>query len=106
MRAGSPRWGSSSVCRWECSAPCCSCGAANDVYSSIGPVLLVGLIAKNAILIVEFARQQRFEGKSIHDAAIEAAHLCLRPVLMTTFSFILGVLPLVLSSGAGGASRV
>jgi Cu/Ag efflux pump CusA len=81
-------------------------GAANDVYSSIGLVLLVGLIAKNAILIVEFARQQRSEGNSIHDAAIEAAHLRLRPVLMTAFSFILGVLPLVLSSGAGAASRV
>jgi multidrug efflux pump subunit AcrB len=81
-------------------------GTANDVYSSIGLILLVGLIAKNAILIVEFAAQQRREGKSIRDAAIEAAHLRLRPVLMTAFSFILGVLPLVLSSGAGAASRV
>jgi len=81
-------------------------GTANDVYSSIGLILLVGLIAKNAILIVEFAAQQRREGKSIRKAAIEAAHLRLRPVLMTAFSFILGVLPLVLSSGAGAASRV
>jgi len=81
-------------------------GTANDVYSSIGLILLVGLIAKNAILIVEFAAQQRREGKSIREAAIEAAHLRLRPVLMTAFSFILGVLPLVLSSGAGAASRV
>src|SRR5262249_46078152 len=79
---------------------------ANDVYSSIGLILLVGLIAKNAILIVEFAAQQRREGKSIREAAMEAAHLRLRPVLMTAFSFILGVLPLVLSSGAGAASRV
>jgi hydrophobe/amphiphile efflux-1 (HAE1) family protein len=81
-------------------------GEANDVYSSIGLVLLVGLIAKNAILIVEFARQQRSEGKSIMDASIEAAHLRLRPILMTSFAFILGVVPLVLSSGAGAASRV
>jgi multidrug efflux pump subunit AcrB len=81
-------------------------GEANDVYSSIGLVLLVGLIAKNAILIVEFARQQRSEGKSIMEASIEAAHLRLRPILMTSFAFILGVVPLVLSSGAGAASRV
>jgi HAE1 family hydrophobic/amphiphilic exporter-1 len=81
-------------------------GAPNDVYSSIGLVLLVGLIAKNAVLIVEYAAQQRREGKSIRDAAIESAHLRLRPVLMTAFSFILGVLPLMLSSGAGAASRV
>ena len=81
-------------------------GAVNDVYSSIGLILLVGLIAKNAILIVEFAAQQRREGKSIREAAIEAAHLRLRPVLMTAFAFILGVVPLMLSSGAGAASRV
>jgi multidrug efflux pump subunit AcrB len=81
-------------------------GNANDVYSSIGLVMLVGLIAKNAILIVEFARQQRSEGKSIMEASVEAAHLRLRPILMTSFAFILGVVPLVLSSGAGAASRV
>ena len=81
-------------------------GEPNDVYSSIGLVMLVGLIAKNAILIVEFARQQRTEGKSIVEAGIEAAHLRLRPILMTSFAFILGVVPLVLSSGAGAASRV
>jgi multidrug efflux pump len=81
-------------------------GEANDVYSSIGLVMLVGLIAKNAILIVEFARQQHSEGRSIMEASIEAAHLRLRPILMTSFAFILGVVPLVLSSGAGAASRV
>ena len=81
-------------------------GAANDVYSSIGLILLVGLIAKNAILIVEFAAQQRREGKSIREAAHEAARLRLRPILMTAFAFILGVVPLMLSSGAGAASRV
>jgi multidrug efflux pump subunit AcrB len=81
-------------------------GAANDIYSSIGLILLVGLIAKNAVLIVEFAALQRRQGKAIREAAIEAARLRLRPVLMTAFSFILGVLPLVLSTGAGAASRV
>ena len=81
-------------------------GLANDVYTSIGLVMLVGLIAKNAILIVEFARQQRTEGKSRREAAVEAARLRLRPILMTSFAFILGVVPLVLSSGAGAASRV
>jgi hypothetical protein len=68
--------------------------------------MLVGLAAKNAILIVEFARQQRSEGKSIFDASVEAAQLRLRPILMTSFAFILGVVPLALSSGAGAASRV
>jgi hydrophobe/amphiphile efflux-1 (HAE1) family protein len=81
-------------------------GAANDVYSSIGLILLVGLIAKNAILIVEFASQQRREGTSMREAAVESAHLRLRPILMTSFAFILGVVPLVLSSGAGATSRV
>jgi hydrophobe/amphiphile efflux-1 (HAE1) family protein len=81
-------------------------GDANDAYSGIGLIMLVGLIAKNAILIVEFARQQRSEGKSVMEAAAEAARLRLRPILMTSFAFILGVVPLVLSSGAGAASRV
>jgi hydrophobe/amphiphile efflux-1 (HAE1) family protein len=79
---------------------------ANDVYTNIGLIMLIGLIAKNAILIVEFARQQRSEGKSIFDASVEAAQLRLRPILMTSFAFILGVVPLALSSGAGAASRV
>ena len=79
---------------------------ANDVYTNIGLIMLIGLIAKNAILIVEFARQQRSEGKSIFDASVEAAQLRLRPILMTSLAFILGVVPLALSSGAGAASRV
>jgi multidrug efflux pump len=78
----------------------------NDVYTNIGLIMLIGLIAQNAILIVEFARQQRSEGKSIFDASVEAAQRRLCPSLMTSFAFILGVVPLALSTGAGAASRV
>ncbi|TIO08781.1 multidrug efflux RND transporter permease subunit [Mesorhizobium sp.] len=80
-------------------------GMQIDVYSQIGFVMLIGLAAKNAILIVEFARRRREEGLSIVDAAMEAARLRLRPILMTAFAFILGVVPLMLSTGAGAASR-
>jgi hydrophobe/amphiphile efflux-1 (HAE1) family protein len=76
-----------------------------DVYAQIGLVMLIGLAAKNAILIVEFACRIRGEGKSIVEAATEAARLRLRPILMTAFAFILGVLPLVLATGAGASSR-
>ncbi len=76
-----------------------------DVYSQIGFVMLIGLSAKNAILIVEFARRRREEGLSIGEAAIEASRLRLRPILMTAFAFILGVVPLMIASGAGAASR-
>jgi multidrug efflux pump subunit AcrB len=76
-----------------------------DIYTQIGIVTLIGLAAKNAILIVEFARMKREIGKSIHDAALEAARLRLRPILMTSFAFILGVTPLLIAKGAGGASR-
>jgi hydrophobe/amphiphile efflux-1 (HAE1) family protein len=76
-----------------------------DIYTQIGIVTLIGLAAKNAILIVEFARMKREEGKSIADAAMEAARLRLRPILMTSFAFILGVTPLLIAEGAGGASR-
>lgn len=80
-------------------------GLTNDVYVQIGLVMLLGLAAKNAILIVEFARTRRDEGMSITDAALEGARLRLRPIVMTSLAFILGVVPLVLSSGAGAASR-
>ena len=80
-------------------------GLTNDVYMQIGVVLLVALASKNAILIVEFAREERSRGKTILEAAAEAARLRFRPILMTSFSFVLGVLPLVVASGAGAASR-
>jgi HAE1 family hydrophobic/amphiphilic exporter-1 len=80
-------------------------GLTDDVYVQIGLVLLIGLSAKNSILIVEFAEQLIEQGRSIINAAIEAAELRLRPILMTSFAFILGVLPLYFASGAGKLGR-
>ena len=80
-------------------------GMQIDVYSQIGFVMLIGLAAKNAILIIEFARRRREEGLEIVEAAMEAARLRLRPILMTAFAFILGVVPLMIATGAGAASR-
>ncbi|MGI8770063.1 MAG: efflux RND transporter permease subunit [Acidobacteriaceae bacterium] len=80
-------------------------GLPNDIYCQIGLVMLIGLAAKNSILIVEFAEQLRRQGRSIVEAAIEAAELRLRPILMTSFAFILGVLPLVFANGAGKLGR-
>ena len=80
-------------------------GQLNDVYCQIGLVMLIGLASKNGILIVEFAEQLRHKGLSIKEAAVEAARIRLRPILMTSFAFILGVLPLVFASGAGSQSR-
>ncbi|TCL69489.1 multidrug efflux RND transporter permease subunit [Rhizobium sp. BK251] len=80
-------------------------GVANNLYTQIGLILLIALASKNAILIVEYAREKRAEGMEIMDAAVEAARLRFRPILMTSFAFILGVLPLVLATGAGASAR-
>jgi len=80
-------------------------GVANNLYTQIGVILLIALASKNAILIVEYAREQRMQGMEILEAAVEAARLRFRPILMTSFAFILGVLPLVLATGAGANAR-
>ncbi len=80
-------------------------GQPNDIYFQVGVIAVVGLAAKNAILIVEFATELRGRGMSIREAALEAARERLRPILMTSFAFILGVLPLGIATGAGAASR-
>ncbi|HKO89258.1 MAG TPA: efflux RND transporter permease subunit, partial [Burkholderiales bacterium] len=80
-------------------------GMENDIYFQIGLVVLIGLAAKNAILIVEFAQQGLLEGKSAIDAALDAARLRFRPIVMTSFAFILGVVPLAIATGAGSGAR-
>jgi multidrug efflux pump len=80
-------------------------GLSNDVFFKVGLITIIGLAAKNAILIVEFAVTEHASGKSLHDAVVEAARLRFRPILMTSFAFILGVMPLVLSTGAGANAR-
>jgi multidrug efflux pump len=80
-------------------------GLSNDIYFKVGLITVIGLSAKNAVLIIEFAKDLHAQGKSTVDAVLEAAHLRFRPILMTSMAFILGVLPLVLSSGAGSASQ-
>ncbi|MCP3064140.1 multidrug efflux RND transporter permease subunit [Myxococcus sp. K38C18041901] len=80
-------------------------GQANDVFCQLGLVMLVGLASKNAILIVEFAEQLRAQGRSIIDAVVEAAEVRLRPILMTSTAFLLGVVPMMTASGAGAGSR-
>jgi HAE1 family hydrophobic/amphiphilic exporter-1 len=80
-------------------------GQDNNILTQIGLIVLVGLAAKNAILIVEFARQAEAEGKTPIEAAVEAGRLRLRPILMTSFAFILGVLPLVIATGPGAEMR-
>jgi multidrug efflux pump subunit AcrB len=80
-------------------------GLANDLYCQIGLVTLIGLASKNSILIVEFAKRRRAEGASLVDAAREAAEIRFRPVLMTALAFLLGVVPLVVATGAGAAAR-
>jgi HAE1 family hydrophobic/amphiphilic exporter-1 len=77
----------------------------NNIYTQIGIVLIIALASKNAILIVEFARELRQKDRSIIEAAIEASRLRFRPILMTSFAFILGIVPLIRATGAGAASR-
>jgi HAE1 family hydrophobic/amphiphilic exporter-1 len=77
----------------------------NNLYTQVGLVLLVGLAAKNAILMVEFARLRLSQGKTPVDSAVEGATIRLRPILMTSFAFVFGVFPLVIATGAGAASR-
>ena len=81
-------------------------GLTNNLYAQIGLILLIGLAAKNAILIVEFAKMKREEGQDVVTAALGAAKLRLRPIIMTSLAFILGVVPLIIASGAGAAARV
>lgn len=81
------------------------CGLENNIYFQIGLVMLVGLVAKNAILIVEFAKEEIEKGRDAVSAALTAAHLRFRPIVMTSLAFILGLLPLVFASGPGSASR-
>jgi multidrug efflux pump len=78
---------------------------SNDVYFQIGLVTIIGLSAKNAILIIEFAKDLQASGKNVIDAALEAAHLRFRPIFMTSLAFTLGVLPLFLATGASSASQ-
>jgi multidrug efflux pump len=80
-------------------------GGALDIFVRIGLVVLVGLACKNAILVVEFAQQLHKEGKSRFDAAVEASRLRMRPILMTSFAFIIGVVPLLIATGAGSEMR-
>ena len=81
-------------------------GLENDVYLQIGLLTTMGLAAKNAILMIEFAEQAEKQGKRVIDAALEAARIRLRPILMTSFAFIFGVLPLAIATGAGANSRI
>jgi multidrug efflux pump len=80
-------------------------GLPSDVYFKVGLITIIGLSAKNAILIVEFAKDLQAEGKSLIEATLEAAKLRFRPIIMTSLAFILGVVPLVIASGAGSASQ-
>ncbi len=81
------------------------CGLENNIYFQIGLVMLVGLVAKNAIMIVEFAKEEVDKGREALDAALRAARLRFRPIVMTSLAFMLGLVPLLISSGPGSAAR-
>jgi multidrug efflux pump subunit AcrB len=81
-------------------------GLPISIFSQIGIILLIALSAKNAILIVEFARDNRLKGEDIITSSIEAGRMRLRPILMTSFAFIIGILPMLFATGAGAASRI
>ena len=81
-------------------------GLSNDIYTQVAIITLLGLACKNAILIIEFAVELRDQGRDLEEAAVQAAKLRFRPIIMTSIAFILGCLPLAFSSGAGAASRV
>jgi HAE1 family hydrophobic/amphiphilic exporter-1 len=85
---------------------CLVMGTPVSIYTQIGIILLVALSAKNGILIVEFARDFRAQGNSIRDAAFQAGHIRLRPILMTSLAFVFGVMPLLFATGAGAESRI
>jgi len=80
-------------------------GYSNDVYFQVGLITIIGLSAKNAILIIEFAKDLQAQGKGVIESALAAAHLRFRPIIMTSLAFTLGVLPLAIASGAGSASQ-
>ena len=80
-------------------------GYSNDVYFKIGLITIIGLSAKNAVLIIEFAKDLQAQGRTAVQAVLEAAHLRFRPIVMTSMAFVLGVLPLAIASGAGSASQ-
>jgi HAE1 family hydrophobic/amphiphilic exporter-1 len=80
-------------------------GMDNNIYTQIGTVLIIALASKNAILIVEFARELRLQGRGILESALEASRMRFRPIIMTSFAFILGMVPLINATGAGAASQ-
>jgi multidrug efflux pump len=80
-------------------------GLPNDVYFKVGLIAIIGLSAKNAILIIEFAKDLQAQGKGLIESTLEAVHLRFRPIIMTSLAFVLGVLPLVVATGAGSASQ-
>ena len=80
-------------------------GTSNDVYFKVGLITIIGLSAKNAVLIIEFAKDAHARGKDLVAAVLEAAHLRFRPIIMTSMAFVFGVVPLVLATGAGSASQ-